>query len=97
MTAVPNVNSNLLLNYGRATINMIETEDESRMVKMIIPTNPGNLEKVACSLSVIEKFNFTSMILSQTFASVSKECKNKSEINHVPPKSLPHLRHSILV
>ena len=67
------------------------------MVKMIIPTNPGNIEKVACSLSVIEKFNFTSMILSQTFASVSKEGKKKREINHVPTKYLPHLCQSIVV
>ena len=28
---------------------------------------------------------------------VSKRVKNKREINHVPPKSLPHLRQSIPV
>uniref|UniRef100_M1DMA7 Uncharacterized protein n=1 Tax=Solanum tuberosum TaxID=4113 RepID=M1DMA7_SOLTU len=36
-TVVPSVNSNPLLNYGGATINMIETEDEWCMVKAIVP------------------------------------------------------------
>ena len=37
------------------------------------------------------------MTLGQTFAYVSKEGKNKREINHVPPMSFPHLCQSILV
>ena len=76
---------------------MIETEDESLMVKIIIPTSPCNLEKVACSPSIIGKLEFMSQTLGQTFSFLSKEGTNKRDINYVPQKSLPHLRKPILV
>ena len=41
--------------------------------------------------------DFKIMTLGQTFAYVSKEGKNKREINHVPTKYLPHLCQSIVV
>ncbi|TMW98989.1 hypothetical protein EJD97_003222 [Solanum chilense] len=70
---LPIVDSNPLTNYGGTTINMIETEDEFCMVKVIVPTGPKNLEEIIGSPSIIEKLNFSSMTLRQTFASLSRE------------------------
>jgi len=55
------------------------------------PDWSDNLEKVVASPSISEKLNFTSMTPHQAFTLVSREGQNKKGINHVPPKSLPHL------
>uniref|UniRef100_M1DGW6 Gag-pro n=1 Tax=Solanum tuberosum TaxID=4113 RepID=M1DGW6_SOLTU len=96
-TATPSVNSNPPLNYGKATINMIETEEEWCTTKAIVPAGPDNLERVIASSSMNEKLNFTSVTPHQAFALVSREGQNKKGINRVPPKSLPHFCQSFLV
>uniref|UniRef100_M1DKQ3 Uncharacterized protein n=1 Tax=Solanum tuberosum TaxID=4113 RepID=M1DKQ3_SOLTU len=67
------------------------------MVKVIVPADLDNLEKVVASPSISEKLNFTSMTPHQAFAFVSREGQNNKGINHIPPKSLPHLCQSFLV
>ncbi|KAH0692342.1 hypothetical protein KY285_019439 [Solanum tuberosum] len=96
-TVAPSINSNPLPNYEGTTINMIETEDKWCMTKMIVPTGLDNLEKVVASPSISEKLNFTITTPHRAFALMSGEGQNKKGIDHVPPKSLPHLRQSFLV
>ena len=90
-TVAPNVYSNLQLNYGGTNIIMIEMEDELCMVKEIVLTGADNLEKVVASSNMSDKINFTSMTHHKAFAFVSREDQHNNEINHVPPKYLPHL------
>ncbi|KAK4737568.1 hypothetical protein R3W88_001265 [Solanum pinnatisectum] len=75
-TAAPRVNSNPLPNYGGATINMIEMDDEWCRGKTIAPVGPDYLEKIVASPSIIEKLNFTITTLHQAFALVSREGQN---------------------
>lgn len=76
---------------------MIEMEDELCMVKEIVLTGADNLEKVVASSNMSDKINFTSMTHHKAFAFVSREDQHNNEINHVPPKYLPHLGQSLPV
>lgn len=67
------------MNYGGATINMIEIEDKSRMVKMIVPISRDNLERITGSLSVIKKHNIMNLTPHKAFVSVSREGQNKKK------------------
>ena len=53
--ATPNVNTNPLHNHGHVNINMIETDDDWCVTKVITLIVHDELEKVVDSLSVREK------------------------------------------
>ncbi|KAH0737711.1 hypothetical protein KY290_036416 [Solanum tuberosum] len=89
--------NNSFPNRGGLTINMIEVEEDWCMGKGVIPINLDNLDRVVTSLIISEKSKFTIMEPQQDFALVPREGQNKKEINHVPPKALPHLYQSFLV
>ena len=56
--AIPNVHTNLLLNHGGVNINMIETDNDWCVTKVITLVVHEELEKVVASLSVKEKKEF---------------------------------------
>lgn len=86
----PNVNSNLIPNYGGMTKNVIKVEEDSYIEKVIISTNIEKIEQVLVHPIKKKKFKFVIMIPHQAFAWVPKEGQNKNEIDQAFPKSLPH-------
>ena len=54
----PNINTNPLVNHGGININMIETDDDWCVTKVITLVVHEELEKVVASLSVKEKKEF---------------------------------------
>ena len=57
-TVAPNDNTNPLSNHGGVNINMIETDEDWCMTKVITPIVHDELERVVASLSVKEKKEF---------------------------------------
>lgn len=57
-TTAPNINNNPLRNHMGVNINIIETNDDWCMTKMIVSIVDNELEKAMASLSIKEKKKF---------------------------------------